>query len=560
MTDVSITANHDVFNQSPAFEDYNLYASDIALRQAIANNGGDSHEQVLQELGSELGSAEALEQGHLANEHLPKLKTHDTKGHRLDKIEFHPAYHACMARSFGHKLHSASWEHLLEGGKRPKGATVARAAGIFMTCQVEAGHVCPVTMTHAVVPALMFTPELADQYLPKILVGDYDQAFVPVPDKRAVIFGMGMTEKQGGTDVRANSSVAKPVRKPGPGAEYILTGHKWFVSAPMCDVFLMLAQAEKGLSCFVVPRFLPDGTMNDIRIQRLKDKLGNRSNASSEIEFNSAHGWLLGEEGRGVRTIIEMTTYTRVDCALGSAGLMRMGLAQALHHVSHRSVFQKKLIDQPMMSRVLADLALESEAATALVMRLARSYDQTDANGAGPEHETAYRRLMTAAAKFWVCKRGVGAVYEAMECLGGNGYVEDGLMARHYREAPLNAIWEGSGNVMCLDVLRVLEKTPGMFETVLSELEGVASSAPALKRAIDWLKQQAGQIVGDERRARGFVEMLARIAAAAELIRNAPNHVSDGFLQIRFGDGCAELFGAFDGEIDERALIKRSMP
>ena len=356
------------------------------------------------------------------------------------------------------------------------GANVARSAGTYMAIQMEAGHQCPITMTNAAVPALLLEPELAKWWVPKILARDYDKAFKPAAAKRGVTIGMGMTEKQGGTDVRANTTTAEPAGNGGPGAEYLITGHKWFMSAPMCDAFLVLAQAPGGLSCFLMPRFLPDGTVNALRFQRLKDKLGNRSNASSEVEFQAAHAWLIGEEGRGVPTIIEMVTCTRLDCAVGSAGLMRLALANAIHHCRHRTVFQRHLVDQPLMAQVLADLALDVEAATALSFRLARSFDR-----ASDTHAAAWRRLMTPVTKYWVCKMGPALAYEAMECLGGNGYVEEGLAARLYRELPLNAIWEGSGNVMALDLLRVLQREPETVEIVLDDLSKAVSGDAHLK-------------------------------------------------------------------------------
>lgn len=553
---------HEVLNQTPPLENYNLFTSDNALAGAIAHHGAAVYGDDLKNLGAALGGAEALEQGRLANRFPPQLVTHDARGHRLDRIDFHPSYHALMTRSFEAGLHSQSWAHLADGGERPQGAVLMRGAGIYMSCQIEAGHVCPVTMTHAVVPALLTTPALAEHWLPKILARAYDPAFAPAAEKTALTFGMGMTEKQGGSDVRTNTSRAVPAgRQVGEGAEYILTGHKWFTSAPMCDAFLMLAQAEKGLTCFVVPRFLPDGTLNDIRIQRLKDKLGNRSNASAELEFTSAHGHMLGREGRGIATIIEMATLTRVDCALGSAGLMRQGVAHALHHARHRAAFGNMLIDQPIMRAVLCDLALEAEAATALAFRLARAYDRTDAHGEGPEAEAAYRRVMNPVAKYWVCKRATAALAEAMECLGGNGYVEELPVARHYREAPLNAIWEGSGNVMCLDLMRVLGKTPELFAAVIDELDEAASNAPALKTRLGWLKDNAPKLAGGPGGARRFMERLAQAACAAALIESAPSAVSGGYLATRLEAGAGGAgFGAYAATLDENALLERAAP
>ncbi len=448
---------HEVTNQSPPFEDVNLFTTDRALREAVVREGGERAIESLTAFGAKCGSREMAELSRLANEHPPRLKGFDRQGRRLDVVEFHPAYHALMETSCGEGLHAKVWEHLSKpGGKAVPGINVTRGAGFYMAAQMEAGHCCPITMTNACVPTLLLQPDLAAEWLPRILSRNYDSAFRPAVEKTGITLGMGMTEKQGGTDVRANTTRAVPAKGAGgPGAEYILTGHKWFMSAPMCDAFLVLAQAPKGLSCFLMPRFLPDGSVNALRFQRLKDKLGNRSNASSEVEFHGAHAWLVGEEGRGVPAIIEMVTLTRLDCALSSAGLMRRAVAEAIHHARHRSVFQKRLVDQQLMAEVLADLALDVEAAAALAFRLARCLDNAE-----DQHTRAWLRLMTPVTKYWVCKIAPAVVYEAMECLGGNGYVEDSMLARLYREAPVNAIWEGSGNVMALDVLRVLQREP----------------------------------------------------------------------------------------------------
>src|SRR6185503_6659964 len=462
-------ATHEVFNQSPPFEDVNLFTSDPALVEAVSREGGGHAAKRLAAFGTVCGSAEAFQRGRLANDNPPRLRPFDSKGRRLDVVEFHPAYHECMEISVQEGLHCSAWDHLaMAGGQPVPGANVARSAGTYMAIQMEAGHQCPITMTNAAVPALLLQPEVAKGWLPKILAREYDEAFKPAAAKRGVTIGMGMTEKQGGTDVRTNTTTAEATGNGGPGAEYLITGHKWFMSAPMCDAFLVLAQAPGGLSCFLMPRFLPDGSANAIRFQRLKDKLGNRSNASSEVEFQAAHAWLIGEEGRGVPAIIEMVTCTRLDCAVGSAGLMRLTLANAIHHCRHRTVFQKRLVDQPLMQQVLADLALDVEAATALAFRLCRSFDR-----ASDAHAAAWRRLMTPVA------------YEAMECMGGNGYVEEGLAARLYRELPLNAIWEGSGNVMALDLLRVLQREPEAFECVLDDLDAAAGSDPQLKTHLE---------------------------------------------------------------------------
>ena len=519
-------ATHEVFNQSPPFEDVNLFISDRPLIEAVQREGGGRATKRLTAFGAVCGSAEAFEQGRLANEFPPRLKPFDSKGRRLDTVEYHPAYHACMEIGIKEGLHCSAWDHLAKpGGKPVTGANVVRSAGTYMAIQMEAGHQCPITMTNAAVPTLLLQPELAKWWMPKILSREYDRSFQPAGAKRGVTIGMGMTEKQGGTDVRANTTTAAPAGNGGPGAEYLITGHKWFVSAPMCDAFLVLAQAPGGLSCFLMPRFLPDGTVNALRFQRLKDKLGNRSNASSEVEFQAAHAWLIGEEGRGVATIIEMVTCTRLDCAVGSAGLMRLALANAVHHCHHRTVFQKHLVDQPLMSQVLADLALDVEAATALSFRLARSCD-----GASDAHAAAWRRLMTPVTKYWVCKMGPALAYEAMECLGGNGYVEEGVAARIYRELPVNAIWEGSGNVMVLDLLRVLQREPETVENVMADLAAAVAGDAHLKAHLARVHAMLQEPQLLERRGRQLAEVLALLAAGTILRAHAPAAVADAFI------------------------------
>jgi putative acyl-CoA dehydrogenase len=522
---------HDVTNQPPPLEDVNLFTSDAALAETVAREGGGAAAKRLTGTGLVMGSREAFDRGRLANENPPKLRTHDRQGRRLDIVEFHPAYHACMETSFSEGLHSAVWAHLgPAGGAQAAGAHVIRAAGLYMAAQMEPGHCCPITMTNACVPTLLLQPELSREWLPKILSRTYDPGFEPMGGKMSVTLGMGMTEKQGGTDVRANTTRAEPAGARGPGREYVLTGHKWFMSAPMSDAFLVLAQAEGGLSCFLLPRFLPDGTVNAIRLMRLKDKLGNRSNASSEVELHGAHAWLVGEEGRGVASIIEMVTYTRLDCAVSSAGLMRLALAHAIHHAEHRTVFQKKLVDQMVMQQVLADLALDVEAATALSFRLARAFDRaTDTRAA------AWRRLMTPVTKYWVCKIAPALVAEAMECLGGNGYIEEMPLARLYREVPVNAIWEGSGNVMALDVLRVLQKEPDIAEAVMEELLEACGDDAHLKAAHARLMGILHEPRLLDARARALVEGLAVLAAGTVLRAHAPSYVADAFIATRMG-------------------------
>jgi len=544
------TETHEVFNQSPIFADVDLFAANPGLRAALAREGAGWAEGELAALGQRAGDAEVLEWGRRANENPPKLRTFDEKGRRIDEAEYHPHYHVLMQLASEHGLHARSWEHLSEGRERRPGEAVARAAGFYLMAQAEAGHCCPITMTHASVPTLLLNQDLAREWLPKIVARDYQPELAPLSQKRAVKFGMGMTEKQGGTDVRTNTTRAEPA---GDGA-FRLTGHKWFMSAPMSDAFFVLAQAPGGLSCFLVPRVLPDGSRNALQFQRLKDKLGNRSNASSEAEFVGAHGWLVGEEGRGVPAIIEMVTYTRLDCTLGSAGLMRLGLEVAARHCAHRTVFQKKLIDQPMMTRVLAELALDAEAAMMLAMRLAGSFDRADAD----EDEAAYRRLMTPVIKYWVCKAAPPFLYEAMECLGGNGYVEEGLVARAYREAPVNAIWEGSGNVMCLDVLRVLQRSPETAERVAERFAKEAAGEPRLIAAVETLKQMLRG--PSEANGRHLTETLALVGAACEMRQHAPPPLADAFIASRLSGGFRTTYAAAPGHDDSRAVLSAVVP
>src|SRR5499427_6005926 len=457
-------------NQSPPYVDVDLFGSDRPLQDALAANDASASADALAVFGRRWGSAEMFELGRQANAYPPKLETFDAKGFRRDVVEFHPAYHALMTESIAEGLHASTWNADATPALPP--AQVLRAGCFYMAAQVETGHLCPQTMTRAAIAPLATESALATKVVPKIVSRAYDRRFMPWPQKTGVTLGMGMTERQGGTDVRANTTRAEPA-----GEGYLITGQKWFMSAPMCDFFLVLAQAPGGLTCFLLPRFRPDGLVNGVHFQRLKDKLGNRSNASSEVEFDQAFAWRVGEEGRGVRTIIQMVQLTRLDCAIASAGLMRMALAQALHHARHRIVFQKRLVDQPMMASVLADMALEAEAAMALIMRLCRSFDLA----ASDPHEAVRARLLTPVAKFWICKRAPAFVYEAMECLGGNGYVEESLLPRLYREAPVNAIWEGSGNVMGLDVLRAA--THDGAQAALDALAEDAAGLPGVREA-----------------------------------------------------------------------------
>ena len=539
----------EVLNQSPPYVDVNLYESDRPLQDAVAANGGAGDASALSDFGKHWGTAEMFDLARAANEHPPELKAFDAKGFRRDAIEFHPAYHQFMSESIAPGLAASTWRE----DARPMGAPaqVLRAARFYMAAQIETGHLCPVTMTHAAVAALTLERELVAKLMPKITSRRYDPRFRPWWEKRGITLGMGMTEKQGGTDVRANTTRAELA-----GDGYAITGHKWFMSAPMCDAFLVLAQASGGLTCFLMPRFRPDGPVNGLHFQRLKDKLGNRSNASSEVEFEDAFAWRVGEEGRGVRTIINMVQLTRLDCAIASAGIMRMALAQAIHHARYRSVFQKHLVDQPMMRAVLADLALEVEAATALVMRLARSFDL----GASNPREAARARLLTPAVKYWVCKSTSGVIGEAMECLGGNAYVEESVLPRLYREAPVNAIWEGSGNVMCLDVLRAVDREREAAREVLAALAKEATDLSGTRAALAFL-EQALSSDNPEAHARAAVEHLALLAATAALGQSADHTIANLFARTRLEHRHATMYGtAAITEDEARQLIDRALP
>jgi putative acyl-CoA dehydrogenase len=542
------SATHDVFNQSPPFEDVDLFRLDRPLKDAVAANGGASAEQNLSEFGRHWGSAAMAARGRLANENTPKLRTFDARGNRCDRVEFHPAYHELMARSAQAGIHNSTWT---VGGKPAGGASeVVRAAKFYIAAQVETGHLCPITMTRASVAALATQPDLLAKAMPVIATDAYDPEFAPWWTKRGMTLGMGMTEKQGGTDVRANMT-----RADRDGDAYRISGHKWFMSAPMCDAFLVLAQADDGLSCFFMPRFAPDGSVNAIHFQRLKDKLGNRSNASSEVEFENAYALRVGDEGKGIRTIIQMVQLTRQDCAIASAGLMRSGLAHALHHARHRSVFQKHLADQPLMRSVLSDMALHVEASIALVMRLCRSFDRAPADAG----EAAYMRLLTPAIKYWVCKSAPGYLYEAMECLGGNGYVEEGILARHFRESPVNAIWEGSGNVMCLDVLRALSREADAAAGVLHALAGETSGLSGAAEAVAFIGKAFRRPDG-EHIARLAVEKLALLAASAALNQVSP-HQAELFARTRLATTHAGMYGAVDlANDDVKSLLSRALP
>ncbi len=541
-------ATHDVFNQSPPFWDVDLFTADAPLVAAVAANGGAAATAELSDFGKHWGSAVMAERGRIANENTPKLRTFDARGNRRDEVEFHPAYHELMAHSAHAGVHNSTWT--ADGKPAGGAAEVVRAARFYIASQIETGHLCPITMTRASVAALASQPDILAKTMPVIATRAYDPSFAPWWTKRGMTLGMGMTEKQGGTDVRANMTRAER-----DGDAWRITGHKWFMSAPMCDAFLVLAQAEQGLSCFFMPRFAPDGTVNAIHFQRLKDKLGNRSNASSEVEFHGAHAELIGEEGKGIRTIIQMVQLTRQDCAIASAGLMRSGLAHALNHARHRSVFQKHLADQPLMQAVLSDMALHVEASIALVMRLCRAFDRAPADTG----EAAYMRLLTPAIKYWTCKSAPGFLYEAMECLGGNGYVEEGILARHYRESPVNAIWEGSGNVMCLDVLRALGREADAALAVLRGLADETRGLPGAAEAVTSIGQSFRR-PDSERIARLAVEKLALLAATAALNQVSPRN-AELFAATRLAERHAGMYGAVDlSDADQRALLARALP
>ncbi|MER5183037.1 acyl-CoA dehydrogenase family protein [Streptomyces sp. NPDC002896] len=537
---------HTVTNQAPPLVGYDVFAVDRALVEAVDRHVDpgllDEVREDLSGLGRTAGSAQAQEWGALANENPPKLRTHDRYGHRIDEVEFHPSWHRLLAKGVSAGL-TAAWT-------RPAGH-VRRAAGFVVWSQVEAGHGCPLSMTHAAVPALRTEPKLAAEWEPRLTSLVYDEGLRPAAQKAGVLFGMGMTEKQGGSDVRANTTAAQPLAADG---EYVLTGHKWFCSAPMSDGFLVLAQAPEGLTCFLVPRVLEDGTRNPFAIQRLKDKLGNRSNASSEVEFDGTWAQRVGDEGRGVRTIIEMVAATRLDCVLGAAAIMRQAVAQAVHHCTYREAFGGKLIDKPLMRNVLADLALESEAATTLGMRLAAAYDD------GGEQERAFLRLAVPAAKYWVTKRCTPVAAEALECLGGNGYVEESGMPRLLRESPLNSIWEGSGNVQALDVLRALQREPQALNAFLQEVGQTRGADHRLDAAIKDLLTELADLDGIEARARRLVERMALVLQGSLLVRYAPPAVADTFCASRLGGDWGTAFGTLPHSLDLGSVVERARP
>ncbi|MFD5187747.1 acyl-CoA dehydrogenase family protein [Streptomyces sp. NPDC058357] len=537
---------HTVSNQVPPLTGYDVFAVDRALTEAVQRHTSPGLlaevRGELGELGRSAGSAQVQEWGAQANGNPPVLRTHDRYGHRIDEVEFHPAWH----RLLGHAVTAG----LTDAWGRP-GGHVRRAAGFLVWTQAEAGHGCPLSMTHAAVPALRTDPALAAEWEPLLTSTVYERGLRPAAQKAGVLLGMGMTEKQGGTDVRANTTRAEPLAAEG---EYLLTGHKWFCSAPMSDGFLVLAQAPGGLTCFLLPRVLPDGTRNPFAIQRLKDKLGNRSNASAEVEFDGTWARRVGEEGHGVRTIIGMVAATRLDCVVGSAALMRQAVAQAVHHCAYRSVFGGVLIEKPLMRNVLADLALESEAATVLAMRLAAAYDD------GSESERAFLRIAVPAAKYWVTKRCAPVVAEALECLGGNGYVEESGMPRLLREAPLNSIWEGSGNVQALDVLRALQREPMALNAFLQEVGRARGADHRLDGAIRDMLTELADLEGIEARARRLAERMALVLQGSLLVRWAPPEVADAFCASRLGGDRGAAFGTLPHSLDLASVVERARP
>ncbi len=548
---------HDVANQVPPLVNYNLFLSDQILSESVRREGGEWAAEQLTELGRLLGAEEAQRWGFDANENVPVLHTHDGYGNRRDEVVFHPSWHNLMRTSVEHRLHSLPWV------EKKGGAHVVRAALLMLTAQNEAGHTCPISMTFSCLAAMRVEPELVREWEPRITSPVYDPRFRPAPEKSGVLVGMAMTEKQGGSDVRANTTRAERIGNGVHSREYRITGHKWFCSAPMCDAFLVLAQTPKGLSCFFLPRWEPSGEKNRFYIQRLKDKMGNRSNASGEIEFEGAWARMVGEEGRGVSTIIEMVNHTRLDCAIASAALMRQALVQAIHHARHRRAFGRLLIDQPLMRNVLADLTLESQAATLLMVRLARSFDRR----ASDPQERAFCRVATAIAKYWLCKRSPVHVGEALEVLGGNGYVEESILPRLYREAPLYSIWEGSGNVICLDILRALAREPDAADALIHELKSGAGHDARLDGYLAGVQADLGSTLkhslknggGEtESQARRLAERLALALQAVLMLRHGSQASADAFVSSRLAGDRGAALGTLPASVDLAELLGSS--
>ena len=535
-------------NQPPPLEGYNVYETNVPLREAVEREGASWFEDRLVELG-DIAGGDALVWGAQANANPPQLQTHDRYGNRIDEVEFHPAWHQLLKLAIDFAIHALPWRE-----ERP-GAHVARGAMMITMSEAEAGSGCPVSMTYAAVPALRKQPEVAADWTPVLTSTEYDPRLLPISMKNGALCGMAMTEKQGGSDVRANTTFARPLASEGGGQPYSLVGHKWFCSAPMSDAFLVLAQTERGLSCFLLPRVLPDGARNAFHIQRLKDKLGNRSNASSEVEFDEAWAIMIGDPGRGVPTIIEMVNHTRLDCILGSTGLMRRATAEATHHANYRSAFGRRLIEQPLMKNVLADLCIDSEAAAVTALRIARAFDEAKDS----EHERAFKRIATALSKYWICKSATWHVAEALECLGGNGYVETSGMPRLYRETPLNSIWEGSGNVNCLDALRAMGREPATYEAWLAEVEA-ASGQPELDELVGGIKKDLGDVESLEYRARSVVERMAIALQASLMLRHGDPVAATTFCRTRLGAERGRAYGTLPADVDFDHIIERHRP
>lgn len=535
----------------PYIGDQNLWQDDKALRDWVNLFGGGWAQEQLARAGVEAGAALTFEKADAANRFPPELRAYDRYGMRINQVAFHPAYHDLMDLAIRHEVPNFAWNH-----KGP-GAQVAHMALTYMFSQPEGGVMCPMAMTYAIVPVLNANKAAGNAWVPKLLSTTYDGRDIPVEEKSGATVGMFMTEKQGGSDVRSNSTQAVPIGgEKGPNSAYLLSGHKFFCSAPMSDAFLTLAYTEVGLSCFLVPRWKPDGERNNLAIQRLKDKLGNRSNASSEMEFQETWGMMIGEEGRGIPTIIEMVKGTRIYCAASSAAMMRQGLVQALHHTAHRSAFQKRLIQQPLMRNVLADLAIEAEAAVALVMRIASALDKSEEN----EDEAVLARIGTAIAKYWICKRAPAHLFEAMECHGGAGYIEESILPRLYREAPVNSIWEGSGNVICLDVLRALHREPAAISVILKELEGARGNNDLFDQAVVALKDELSNKEDLELRARGLTERLAIILQASLLLKYGPASTAEAFCLARLGTTWTGCYGTLPATVDIDPILERAIP
>ncbi len=548
-----LAETHEVLNQSHPLVDYNSYAGDTALREAVQRYGAGWADDSLRHHGERCGSAEVIGWGFLANEYRPQFHSHDRQGYRVDEVRYHDAYHHLMRLGLESGLHSAPWTQPGEG------AHVARAARYYLQAQVESGHGCPLTMTFASVPTLQLTPAIADAWLPGVLARDYQPGNLPFLQKSALTIGMAMTEKQGGSDVRTNTTRARALGKGGPGNDYELVGHKWFTSAPMCDAFLVLARAEGGLSCFLVPRWRPDGSKNPLQVQRLKNKMGNVANASSEIELRGALGWMVGDEGRGVPAIIEMVAMTRFDCMIGSTATQRQAVAQAVNHTAGREAFGRRLLDQPLMRNVLADLQLEVEGSLAFTLRMGAALDRS-LSPEGSTHDRLLLRLGLPTGKYWICKRTPALVYEAMECLGGNGVIEDFILARLYRDAPINAIWEGSGNVQALDMLRAVARSPEVLETWYAEIEVTRGEHAVLDAAVDRLKSQLRDADAVEYRARHLVDQLALTLQSALLLQSGAPAIADAFIASRLDLKGERNFGTLPRGVDADSLLQRADP